>query len=126
MTDHEIKVTRSFFYTDDDFENICVTALEGGIGYWACLDNTGKDWDAKPKDVPTSVWFWKLLKDGKTLHFTDAEDDDGDYFLGMDSLYCGITKAIEQGDWDGDIDMIDAEVADMIFQYGIFGEVVYG
>lgn len=126
MTDHEIKVTRSFFYTDDDFENICVTALEGGIGYWACLDNSGDDWKAKPKGVPTSVWFWKLLKDGKEIYFTDAEDDDVEFFIDISLLFEGIAKAIELEYWDGDMDSMDAEVADMIFQHAIFGEVVYG
>lgn len=126
MKNHEIKITTTYVYTDDDMENICITALEGGIGYWACLDNTGADWEAKPKGVPTSVWFYKLLKQNKAIRFYDAEDDEESWLFDMSTLYNGIAKAIMEKAWDGDIDTIDAEVADMIFQYGLFDEVVYG
>lgn len=126
MTDHEIKITTTYVYTDDDMENICITALEGGINYWARLDNTGADWEDKPKGVPTSVWFYKLLKQNKAVRFYDAKDDEESWLFDMATLYDGIAKAIMEKAWDGDIDTIDAEVADMIFQYGLFDEVVYG
>lgn len=132
MTDHEIKVTESYYFTEDDFENIVVTALEGGIGYWACLDNSDVeppewgDWSKKPKDVPTSVYAWRILRDGGTLHFLDEEDDSAEYFVDLVDLYNGIAFALRNQDWDGDMDMLDADIADMIFQYAIFGEVVYG
>lgn len=124
---NEIKV--SFFYTDEDILDIVVTALEGGIGYWACLDNTGKDFEDEPKDMPTSEWCWELLKQGKKLHFIDdsgEEEEETDYYLDMASLYAGIGKAISNQSWDGDMDTLDALVADSIFQYAIFDDVIYG
>lgn len=123
---NEIKV--SFFYTDEDLMDIVVTALEGGIGYWACLDNTGKDFEDKPKDTPTSEWCWKLLKDGKALHFLDdsGDEEEAEYFLDLASLYSGIGKAITNKNWDGDMDGLDALVADAVFQYAIFDDVIYG
>lgn len=125
MIDHEIHVTSKYFYTDDDMENIVVTAIEGGIGYWACLDNTGVDWEEKEKYVPVSVWCWKLLKEGKVLHFL-KEDGDDEFYFGMENLHSGIGLAIQEGYWSGDMDDLDGNSADAIFQFGLFDELVYG
>ena len=125
MTDHEIRVANKHFYTDDDMENIIVTAIEGGIGYWACLDNTGADWDSKEKGIPVSVWCWKLLKEGKTLHFLEEEGDD-EFYFSMESLYRGIGLAIQEGYWSGDPYDLDGDSADAVFQLGLFEELVYG
>ena len=126
MSQHEIKVSESFCFTDQDMEDIMVTALEGGIGYWACLDNTLPEWDGQPSDTPTAVWAWKILSEGGTLHFQDAEDDEEKWELTLQKLYCGIAQTIQETYWDGDMDCIDAEVADSIIQYALFGELVYG
>ena len=32
--------------TEHDILDILTTAIEGGIGYWCCLDNTDPDWVA--------------------------------------------------------------------------------
>lgn len=122
MATFMVRITKEF--TDDDLENIMITALEGGIGYWACLDNS--DWSKQPADMPTSEYAWKILQDGGTLHFLDEEDDGAEYFLDLNSLLDGIGKCIANKDWDGDIDNIDAIIADMIIQYAIFGSVIYG
>ena len=127
--ENEVKV--SYYFTDDDLENIMITALEGGIGYWACLDNSEVeppqwgDWSKQPDDMPTSEYAWKILKAGGTLHFLDEEDDDAEYFLDMTDLFKGIGLCIQRRDWDGDMDQLDAMVADMIIQCAIFGSVIY-
>lgn len=127
---HEIKV--SYYYTDDDLENIIITALEGGIGYWACLDNEVTeppewgDWSKQPADMPTAVYAWQILQEGGTLHFLDEEDEAEEYYLDMSDLFKGIGLAIKKKEWDGDIDSLDACSADCIIQEAIFGEVVYG
>ena len=125
-------VTPRFFFTDEDMENIMVTALEGGIGYWACLDNEETespkwgDWSKQPKDMPTAIYAWHILRDGGTLHFLDEEDESAEYFLDLDSLLRGITIAIENGELDQGLDSLDADVADHVIQYGIFGDVEFG
>ena len=35
-------------------DDIVFTALVGGIGWWACLDNTGPEWDDEPEEMATS------------------------------------------------------------------------
>ena len=121
---NEIKV--SFFYTDEDILDIVVTALEGGIGYWACLDNTTDDFKDQPEDTPVSEWCWHLLKQGKELRFLDEEDDGAEYRLFLPCLLDGIGKAIVNGNWDGDVDSLDSLVADAIIQYAIFNDIIYG
>jgi hypothetical protein len=34
--------------------------------------------------------------------------------------------ALEQNHWDGDIDSLDGEVGDVIFQFALFDEIVFG
>ena len=123
---HMINVTKHFYYDDEDMMDIVITALEGGIGYWACLDNTTPEWENEPDDMSTSEYAWKLLNDCRTLHFLDAEGEDGPWTFNIADLYRGIGDAIKAGDWDGDMDSLDATVADCIFQHGMLGSVVYG
>ena len=127
---HEVTVTTSWYFTDDDMENIVITALEGGISYWACLDNTLPEFADKPEDTPTSEWCWKLLNEGKTLHFLDAEwvgePDCEEWEMDLAALYKGIGMAIGKGNWDGDMDGLDADIADSVFQYAMLDDIVYG
>lgn len=126
MDKFKVQITKE--YTDEDMEDIVVTALEGGIGYWACLDNTTPEFKDEPNDTPTAVWCWRLIKEGKPIRFIDAEDvEEGEtWWLNLQMLLNGIAKAVEKGNWDGDMDSIDGVVADCIFQYAMFGEIVYG
>ena len=126
MDKFKVQITKE--YTDEDMEDIVVTALEGGIGYWACLDNDNKDFENIPEDLATSEWCWRLLKEGKPIRFIDAEDvEEGEtWWLNLKMLLNGIAKAVEKGNWDGDMDIVDAEVADAIFQYAIFDDIIYG
>jgi hypothetical protein len=44
----------------------------------------------------------------------------------MDKLLQGIQMVIDSGEWDGDIDSMDGSIGDMIFQYGLFDEIIFG
>jgi hypothetical protein len=46
--------------------------------------------------------------------------------LTLDKLLNGIKLTIENHYWDGDMYSIDGEVGDIIFQYALFNEIVYG
>lgn len=50
-------------------DDIVVTALEGGIGWWACLDNTGPEWDDEPEEMATSEYAALLIANGKNSNF---------------------------------------------------------
>lgn len=116
--------------TERDIETIMVTALEGGIGYWAMLDNTGSLWEEKPKDEPISTWATKILLDGKSIKLIDEEDDDGhertEHNLTLNMLIKGYTQNAKERPHDSSIDDGDIITADCIVQYALFDEIVYG
>lgn len=121
-------IFRTVEITDEDIMDIMCSAIEGGIGYWACLDNSGKEW---ANDNPASETAAKILLDGGTVRFLDDEDRETEYLLTLDKLCNGIQKYITESpeilDDNSHIECgeVDAIVADMMVQYAIFGEVMF-
>ena len=106
----------------ETLENIVVTALEGGIGYWAVLDNTTKIWDKYDYcDLPCSQAAFELLYNGERLRFYDIEDETEVWHLTWENLIKGVEifGGVKEED-------IDATVADQIIQYAVFGKIVFG
>ncbi|MCL6442571.1 MAG: hypothetical protein K6T83_03770 [Alicyclobacillus sp.] len=125
--------------TDEDFEDILVGAFEGGSNYWVTDVKFDED---KPKGAPSAVWAAKQLLNGKTVRI--LEDGEDEYkTLTRDKMFSGISRFIErrsqerrlltytsttpQGeikrlDWG----MYDAEDCDVILQYALLGDIVYG
>ena len=106
----------------ETLENIVVTALEGGIGYWAVLDNTTKIWDKYDYcDLPCSQAAFELLYNGKSLKFYDTVDETEVWHLTWTKLIKGVELfgGVKEED-------IDATVADQIIQYALFGKIVFG
>lgn len=111
--------------TEEDITDIVVTALEGGIGYWACLDNTGEEFENAPEEEAVSETVARILLNNGSVFFEDEEDPSARYELTLEKLLNGIEKyANENGGID--MDYLDADMADAIVQYAIFCEVIYG
>lgn len=108
---------------NDFIEDIVVTALEGGINYWmdgVCLpQDTGCH-----KGEPLSIRVSKHLLGGKkvTIFIGDEQPKD----MGINDLIKGIKMFFIKSGVELDAGNIDANDADVIFQYALFGEVVYG
>ena len=117
----EIKVS----LTQEDVDNIMVSALEGGINYW-CRK-------VKVNGKYLGEYASDQISRGGMLTLYDAESSDK-WELTLNKFLNGMKLAIEQGfgAWvkpaDGSIDVgnIDADVADAIVQLALFGEVVFG
>jgi len=110
----------------NDISNIIISAIEGGIGYWARLENIGEDWIDKPSDEPASLWATKLLLEGKSVEFSDSEDEDEIWELTLDKLIDGYAMNYKRRPHDSNIENGDATTADCIVQYALFNELVYG
>lgn len=131
---YNITVTRNIAIDEQDIEDLMMTALEGGIGYWAVLDNTDARWEESPEDEPVSITAAKILMEGGCLHFCDAEDENEKWTLALSDLLNGVRKYVERGmDEYGvfneerpDMCDCDAEVADAVVQLALFGDIVYG
>jgi hypothetical protein len=122
-------VTPIFKFNDEAMIDILSSSVYD-IGYWACINNdTNEWWDARselPKGSTFEDLMYHILKKGESILIMDAEDDEEEWDLTLDKLLNGIRLAIEQKYWDGDIDTIDGEVGDIVFQMALFGEIVYG
>jgi hypothetical protein len=108
-----------------------VTALEGGIGYWSMCAKYHWSVDTATPDLV-----------GFHADIVDYEDDDAEYRIDRDTIYRGLALiaagtvavsprlarmiAIAFGDPETPQVDIDANVADVIVQAGLFREVAYG
>ena len=121
---------------EDIVRDILTTGIEGGINYWAGIDNTKPEYKAaiqRLKEKGEQAFYESIVielwnnHDALTLY--DLEDDTP-YVLSKDQFVKGcelyetntgksIVKAFDDASFD-------AEDADQIFQYALFREVVFG
>lgn len=126
---NKYSVNPTFNYNDEDMIDIISSAVYD-IGYWACIDNSTDTWhetsDSLDDDHTFEDVFYAILKNNYAVRLIDVEDSDEVWDLTLDKLLNGIKLSIENKYWDGDIDTIDGEVGDIIFQYALFGEITFG
>lgn len=122
-------VTAEFNFDDDAMIDI-ISSATYDISYWGGVDNdTNEWWDARselPKDSTFEDLMYHILKKGDKVLMFDIEDMDEVWYLTLDKLLNGIKLTIEQGYWNGDLDEIDGEVGDIIFQMALFDQIVFG
>ena len=122
--------------SEEVVRDIITTAIEGGINYWAGIDNTKTAYKAaiqRLKEKGEQAFYESIVielwNNHDSLVLYDLEDNESyeltkDQFVKGCELYETNTgKSIVKQFDDAAFDAIDA---DMIFQYGIFGEVVFG
>jgi hypothetical protein len=126
---NKYSVNPEFKFNDEDMVDIISSAVYD-IGYWGIIDNTTEDWQRVSASLPSDSTFediiWALLNTGNSLHIEDAENDDESYDLTLETLLNGIKLSIEKKCWNGNMDEIDGEVGDIIFQMALFDEIVFG
>ena len=139
--------------TKEDVVDILSSAI-GGISYWGeivpndrqyeetkrwLLENAEPDYD--DGEICYEEVIAQILFDGKSVTVRDIEDDQ-ESWLSLSNLSYGIRKAFQEGyysdynwlvpdgsgsnKWHLEPDQIDAEVADVIIQLAVLGEIVYG
>ena len=124
---YEISIGRTVKLTQENIDDIMVSVLEGGIYYWC-----GEAEVIEEKRV--ADWGHEQIARGGVLILHDAESDDK-WELDREKFLNGVKLWIQNGDdqyhalqKDGTLDCceIDGEMADLIIQYALFGEVVFG
>lgn len=112
--------------TGQDIDDIMVGALEGGINYWCREAEVVGDYLGEHASD-------QISRGGKLI-LHDAESNDK-WELDLEKFLNGVKLWLQNGDdqyhalqKDGTIDCceIDGEMADLIVQYALFGEVVFG
>ena len=116
----------NFLLTEEDVDDIITTALEGGINYWCN--------EAEVVGEYLGEYASEQISRGGKLRLYDAESDDV-WELNIENFMKGFKLWIENGNdesgartSDGGVDCceIDAEMADMLIQYALFDEIVFG
>ena len=136
--------------TKEDVVDILSSAMDG-IGYWGRIVpnneqyKEAKKWIRENEEPDYEICYdeviAQMLFDGKSVTIRDIEDDK-ESWLSLSNLSYGIRKAFQEGyysdynwlvpdgggsnKWHLEPDQIDAEVADVIIQLAVFGEVIYG
>lgn len=125
---YRIRACREVYLTQEDIDDIMCSALEGGICYWCTRAEV-------VEDKYYGEYASEQISRSGSLKLYDAEDD-AEHILTIDKLIKGFSLACKKGygetySWytdDGKIDtgMIDAEAADIIIQFALFGDIIYG
>ena len=121
-------VTATFNFDDNAMIDIISSAVYD-IGYWGGVNNDTVAWDNARDELPDGTFedrMYHILKSGHAVEMFDVEDMDEIWHLTIDKLLNGIKLTIENGHWDGNIDNIDGEVGDIVFQMALFDEIVFG
>jgi hypothetical protein len=133
---HPLPTTLATTEREKALNTVFTTALEGGINYWsACsvyrwsVDVDGRQEEAKDfiavitetedEDEPEHVIDYHVVRRGANRlykHLIDLGDEANQYHLRA-------MRDLARGNWD-DLDF-DADTADMVVQFGLFGELVY-
>lgn len=113
--------------TQQDIDDIMVTALGGGINYWC---GSAKVVEEKR----CSEWGHEQIARGGALILHDAESSDK-WELNLEKFLTGVKLWLQNNEdrygavaSDGTLDPgeVDAEMADLIVQYALFGKPVFG
>lgn len=129
--------------TDERLEflgDIITTAVEGGTGYWAQVSQYQYVHDGEVR-----VYCGGRVGDGARAVLHELKDDESGYkaeelVVDTDLIAKGIGALLKndarinsqmkanigQASRENDAGMIDADDADAIVQFGLFGELVYG
>lgn len=126
---NKYSVMPTFKFSDGDMLDIISSAIYD-VGYWGGIHDTDEYYAARDElskeDRTYEDILYHMLKKGDKILMYDAEDEFETWDLTLDKLLNGIRLAIENGYWNGKIDDIDGEIGDIIFQYALFEEIVYG
>jgi hypothetical protein len=120
----------------DVLENVFVTAIEGGSNYWYYLSENAiriiRNAVPKSEEKYLSIAMVKaVLEHNVRIPINDAEYEDEILgYLSMDTLPQRLNKLANSDDsWalSNELDdNADASSSDVVFQYLVMGEVVYG
>ena len=127
---NKIKIEMEIEVTDQDIDDIVCTAFEGGINYWCGhvepVGNLGVDVE----------YTHEQIAKGGYLYLYDIEDDEEKWILTKSRLLNGIKMYINNSitrNWDSivygneiDTSEVDSNIADMIIQFALFEEIIYG
>ena len=133
----EVSINLKVELDDEFFDDIICTMFEGGSNYWIDFIKIDHPDGKKPQGIPNSTWASGALNKGGSIFISPLEEKEVKYKLTKQILIAGIQMWVDERP-DSictthqnkkitiDAGDIDADDADMILQYSIFKEVVFG
>ena len=118
MSKDKTFVLKPYEVTDDHIDSILTGAFEGGSNYWIAKVEVKKD------DFKGKVYASESVAAGGELYIYTT--DDAKYLLSKSSIIMGLQQYLDTSKLKNWPDGGDAETDDLILQYALFGEVVYG
>jgi hypothetical protein len=107
---------------DEDIKDAIITALEGGSNYWYYLPDLGVLPDKpNPKSEILVDYLFEYID--AEVEITDIETDDLLGYLSFNNIKRGLNLYIGEKKFDP---AMDANDADILFQYIVMGELIYG
>lgn len=126
-----MKVTITHEIPEQDVIDLIVTAVEGSIDYWCPKVAIVNGKPAKTMET-FSETLGAVVNNGGTIQFAEDEEENGNpddykwHELDAAKLEKGFQKYFERKDASTDPGDWDAEVSDIIIQFALFGEIIYG
>ncbi|MFW6247423.1 MAG: hypothetical protein ACOC22_04620 [bacterium] len=125
MTDLNFSVQKefNFTFTKKNIDDLMVTALEGGINYWAIKAIKHKEPNEDLENVRTASDY--ISRGGELIIVTDEGEK---LPLNYENFVKGLKMAIKNSGSDNSKDFMDnhdADIADQIIQYALFDEIVF-
>lgn len=122
-------VNPTFKFSEEDILDIISSAIYD-VGYWGGVHDSNEYYEARNELIKEDRTYedilYHMLKKGDKISMYDVEDEFETWDLTLDKLLNGIKLTIENGYWTGNMDDIDGQVGDIIFQYALFNEIVFG
>jgi len=111
---------------DKDIKDAIITALEGGSNYWYWIDSIPEKIIPVNSEKLLEYAFTNSLNNIVEEEIAVEDVETGDFlgYLNYENIQRGLQKFVKEG-YIFDPAM-DADEADVLFQYIIMGEVVYG
>ena len=127
----EICTKITVYLTQQDIDDIMVSAFEGGINYWCRRVVVQGDYLGKYASEQISrggklaIWLDEPFEDDKTCYVLDRDKFLAGFKLWIESDGDSY-DAIDHSDGSVDCGQIDATCADEIVQHALFGDLVFG
>lgn len=122
----EVKIEINLTFKAEDVADALVTAIESGTSYWRLFKGTKKSVPNKyPDKSRAENLVAYVMEDGGEITVVDCEDtEDVLGLFNMKNIKRGLKLFIEDGrSFDA---AMDADDADVLFQFIVMGEIVYG
>ena len=114
-----MQIIKSIKITEQDIDDIMITALEGGINYWC--DSVEINYNPANKEYASEIIAYggelRLILEG------------AEWVLTREMIIGGIDKAMDHFQYDcfeKFMDEYDATTADVVVQFALFDKIVFG